>query len=133
LLAGLRALHGEEELREDDTLQDPDDRVDSDDSGPGLSFTLEESHVAEIYALPAAKAEQPSGRYPPALDQSNAPQSPPIVPAAAAGASCTARFTRSRGAPYDASKGSRLYEVRAALGAPVASGDGSSARAQADD
>jgi hypothetical protein len=47
LLAGLRTLHGEEELRKDDTFQDPDDVIDLDDSGPRLSVALKES-VAEI-------------------------------------------------------------------------------------
>ena len=54
LLAGLRTIHGEEEIRDDDTFQDPDD------SGLRLVVTLKEP-VSEIYALPAAQAQQTSG------------------------------------------------------------------------
>jgi hypothetical protein len=74
LLAGLRTRTSEDEHRTH-TFQDPDDRVDPDDSGPRLSVTLKEP-VGEIYALPAAPAEQKSGRYPYTGDQSKAPQSP---------------------------------------------------------
>jgi hypothetical protein len=49
LLAGLRILRDEEEIRGNDTFQNPDDRVDPDEAGPRLSVTL---GVAEIYALP---------------------------------------------------------------------------------
>ena len=68
LLAELRTLHGEEKVRGDDTFQDPDDVIDPDDSGPRLSVTLKEP-VAEVYALPAAQAEQTSGRHPNTTDQ----------------------------------------------------------------
>ena len=65
LLAGLRA-HNSEEKDPDDTFQDPDDRIDPDDSGPRLSVTLKEP-VGEISALPEPlEAEQTSGRGPPA-------------------------------------------------------------------
>jgi hypothetical protein len=50
LLAGLRTLRDEEEIRGDDTFQDPDDRVDPDERGPRLSVTLKEP-VGETYAL----------------------------------------------------------------------------------
>ena len=60
LLAGLRA-HNSEKKHWDDTFQDSDDRVDPDDSGLPLVVTLKEP-VSEIYALPAAQAEQTSGR-----------------------------------------------------------------------
>jgi hypothetical protein len=60
---------------------DPDDVIESDDSGPRLSVTLKESSVAEIYTLKAAQAEQTSGRYPDTTDQSKAPGSPPIATA----------------------------------------------------
>jgi hypothetical protein len=75
LLARLRTLHDKEKIRDDDTFQDPDD------SGPRLSVTSQESSADEIYALPAAQAEQTSGRHPDTPDQSNAPQSPPIATA----------------------------------------------------
>jgi hypothetical protein len=39
---------------------DPDDVIDPNDSGPRLSVTLKDP-VAEIYALPAAQAQQTSG------------------------------------------------------------------------
>ena len=84
LLAGLRTLHGEEELRKDDTFQDPDDVIDLDDSGPRLSVALKES-VAEIYALPVAQIEQTPGRDHHTLEQSSAPQPPPRAAAQAAG------------------------------------------------
>ena len=45
--------------------EDPDDSIDPDDSGPRLSVTVKESCVDEIYALPAARAEQTNGRCPP--------------------------------------------------------------------
>ena len=64
--------------------EDPDDSIDPDDCGPRLSVTLKEP-VGEIYALPTAQAEQTSGRDPPTLEQSTAPQSPPRATAAAAG------------------------------------------------
>ena len=41
--------------------EDPDDRIDPDDSAPRLSITLKEP-VGEIYALPAAQTVQTSGR-----------------------------------------------------------------------
>ena len=65
---------------------DPDDSIDPDDSGPRLSVTFNEQPVAEIYALPAAQAEQTSGRSD-AGEQSTTPQSPPRATAGAAGAS----------------------------------------------
>jgi hypothetical protein len=65
--------------------EDPDDSIDPDDSGPRLSVTLKEP-VDEIYALPAAQTEQTSGRDPHTLEQSTAPESPPIAPAETAGA-----------------------------------------------
>jgi hypothetical protein len=75
LLAGLRALHGEDqEVRDDDIFQDPDDRVDPDNSGPQLSVSSKET-VAELYALPATQAEQTSGRCPEA-----AAAGPPSAP-----------------------------------------------------
>jgi hypothetical protein len=43
---------------------DPDVAVDPNDSGPRLSVTLKESSPLEMYVLPAAKAEQITGRYP---------------------------------------------------------------------
>ena len=58
-------------------LQEKSDTVpadDPDDSGPRLSVTLKEP-FAEIYALPAAQAEQTSGRRSDTSDQSKAPQS----------------------------------------------------------
>jgi hypothetical protein len=83
LLAGLRALHGEDqEVHDDDTFQDPDDRVDPDDSGPRLSVPLKKSRVK---ALPAARAEQTSECCAHTMDQSKAPQSPPKATAGAAG------------------------------------------------
>ena len=64
LLAGLRTLRDEEEIRGDDTFQDPDDRVDPDERGPRLSVTLKEP-VGEIYALAEPlEAEQTSRRCP---------------------------------------------------------------------
>jgi hypothetical protein len=59
--------------------------VDPDDAGPRLSVTLKESSVDEIYALPAAQAEQITGRDPSTTDQSKAPQLPPKATARAAG------------------------------------------------
>jgi hypothetical protein len=76
LLAGLRAVHGDEEVRDDDTFQDPHD------SGPQLSVTLKRSPVDEIYALPVAQPEQTSGRCPDIGDQSKGPQSAADPPAA---------------------------------------------------
>ena len=64
--------------------EDPDDRIDPDDSAPRLSITLKEP-VGEIYALPAAQTVQTSGRLPDTGHQSKAPQSPPRAIAAAAG------------------------------------------------
>jgi len=64
LLAGLRILRDEEEIRGNDTFQNPDDRVDPDDSGPRLSVTLKQSPADEIYpaaAGQAAKTEQANG------------------------------------------------------------------------
>ena len=60
-------------------VEDPDDVIDPDDSGPRLLITLKESPGGESYALPAAQAagrEQITGRYPDTLDHSKAPQSP---------------------------------------------------------
>ena len=85
LLAGLRTRNAAEEEDQDDTFQDPDDRVDPDDCAPRLVVTLKEP-VGEIYALPAARTEQTSGRDPYTLDQSEAPQSLPRATAATAGA-----------------------------------------------
>jgi hypothetical protein len=86
LLAELRARNSAEEEGRDDTFQDPDDRVDPDDSGPRLSVTLKESPNSEIYALPAAQAEQTGGRCSDTGDGSKAPQSRLGAPAATAGA-----------------------------------------------
>jgi hypothetical protein len=61
------------------------DVTDPNDLGPGLSVTLKESFVDEIYALPAAQAEQTSGPYPSTADQSKAPQLPPKAIAEAGG------------------------------------------------
>jgi hypothetical protein len=69
LLAGLRAVYGDEEVRDDDTFQDPHN------SGPQLSVTLKRSPVDEIYALSVAQPEQTSGRCPDIGDQSKGPQS----------------------------------------------------------
>jgi hypothetical protein len=86
LLAGLRTLRDEEDIRGDDPFQDPDDSIDPDDCGPRLSVTLKEP-VGEIYALPEPlKAEQTNGRDPHTLEQSSAPRSPPGATAQAAGA-----------------------------------------------
>ena len=85
LLAGLRILRDEEEIRGNDTFQNPDDRVDPDERGPRLSVTLKESPNSEIYALPAAQAEQTGGRCPNTPEGSNAPQPPLQAPAAMAG------------------------------------------------
>jgi hypothetical protein len=79
VLAGLRARTSEEEDRGDDTFQDPDD------SGPRLSVTLKHSPDGETCALPAAQAEQTSGRQPDSGEQSGAPQSPPGAAAQTAG------------------------------------------------
>ena len=87
MLAGLRILRDEEEIRGNDTFQNPDDRVDPDERGPRLSVTLKESPNSEIYALPAAQTEQTSGRHPDTGEQSGAPQSPPRVAAQTAGTS----------------------------------------------
>jgi hypothetical protein len=84
LLAGLRACDNEEEDR-DDIFLDPDDVIDPDDSGSQLSVTLKKP-VAEIYAFPAAQAEQTSGRCPDTGDQSKGPQSPLRATAEASGA-----------------------------------------------
>jgi hypothetical protein len=54
--------------------EDPDDSIDPDDSGPRLSVTLKRSPADEINALPAAQAEQTSGRHPDTGEQSGAPQ-----------------------------------------------------------
>jgi len=79
LLAGLRTLRDEEEIRGDDTFQDPDDRVDPDERGPRLSVTLKEP-VGEIYALPEPlEAEKTSGCCPDSGDGSRARQSPPAT------------------------------------------------------
>jgi len=61
------------------------DQTMPDDSGPRLSVTLKQSAVDEIYALPAAQAEQITGRDPSTTDQSKAPQLPPKARARAAG------------------------------------------------
>jgi len=79
LLAGLQARTSEEEDRDD-----AEDRIDPDDSGPRPSVTLKEP-FAEIYALPAAQAEQTSGRCSDTSDQSKAPQSSLGASAATAG------------------------------------------------
>ena len=86
LLAGLRTLRDEEEIRGDDTFQDPDDRVDPDERGPRLSVTFNEQLVAEIYALPVAQTEQTPGRDPHTLEHSSAPQSSPGATIATVGA-----------------------------------------------
>ena len=79
MLAGLRTLRDEEEIRGDDTFQDPDDRVDPDERGPRLSVTLKEP-VGEIYALPEPlEAEKTSGCCPDSGDGSRARQSPPAT------------------------------------------------------
>ena len=79
LLAGLRTLRDEEEIRGDDTFQGPDDRVDPDERGPRLSVTLKEP-VGEIYALPEPlEAEKTSGCCPDSGDGSRARQSPPAT------------------------------------------------------
>ena len=65
-------------------VDDPDDSIDPDDCGPRLSVTLKEP-VGEIYALPAAQAEQTGGRCPNTPEGSNAPQPPLQAPAAMAG------------------------------------------------
>ena len=80
-LARLCAYHRDDGVCDDD----PDDRVDPDDSGPRLSVTLKQP-VGETYALPAAQTEQTSGRDPHTLDQSEAPQSLPRATAATVGA-----------------------------------------------
>jgi hypothetical protein len=102
---------------------DPDDVIGPDDSGPRLSVTLKESSVDEFYALPATQAEQTSGRCSDTGDQSKAPQLSLGAPAATAGTPA-ARFTRSRGTPYDATQSCRFHVVRATRTATVASGDG---------
>ena len=54
------------EHNDTEPADDPDDSIDSDDSGPRLSVTLKEP-VGEISALPEPlEAEQTSGRGPPA-------------------------------------------------------------------
>jgi hypothetical protein len=63
---------------------DPDDDPDPDDSAPRLCVSLKEP-VGEIYALPAAQAEQTGGRCPNTPEGSNAPQPPLQAPAAMAG------------------------------------------------
>src|SRR5262245_16899090 len=88
LLARLRTHNGEEEDREEDTFRDPDDRVDPEDSRPRLSVSLKET-VGEIYALPAAHAEQTGGRCPDTGDQSKGPQSPLRATAEAVGIPAT--------------------------------------------
>ena len=75
LLAGLRTLRDEEEIRGDDTFQDPDDRVDPDERGPRLSVTLKQSPNGETDTWPAAQKEERSRRHPDTGDQSKAPQS----------------------------------------------------------
>jgi hypothetical protein len=88
LLARLRARDGaEEEEDRDDTFQDPNDRDDPDDAvGPRLVVTLEQP-VAESYALPEPpEAAQTSGRCPDTPEGSNAPESPSVARAVAAGA-----------------------------------------------
>ena len=55
-----------QEHNDTEPADDPDDSIDSDDSGPRLSVTLKEP-VGEISALPEPlEAEQTSGRGPPA-------------------------------------------------------------------
>ena len=101
LLAGLRPHNSGEEDR-DDTFQDPDDRVDPDDSGPRLSVTFKESSVDEIYpaaatqppaaAGQAAKTEQTNGRH---SSYYGSIKSAPIASYSASrdgGRSCTAVF-----------------------------------------
>ena len=82
LLAGLRTLRDDEEVRGGD----PDDVIGPDDSGPRLSVTFNEQPVAEIYALFVAQTEQTPGRDPHTLEQSSAPQSLPGATAATVGA-----------------------------------------------
>jgi len=102
LLAGLRILRDEEEIRGNDTFQNPDDRVDPDDSGPRLSVTFKESSVDEIYpaaatqppaaAGQAAKTEQTNGRH---SSYYGSIKSAPIASYSASrdgGRSCTAVF-----------------------------------------
>ena len=55
----------------------PADDPDDDDSAPRLSLTLKESSLDGICALPAAQAEQITGRSPHTLDQSKALKSAP--------------------------------------------------------
>jgi hypothetical protein len=73
-------------------VDDPDDVIDPDDSGPRLSVTLKQSADAtsdksygETCALPAAQPEQTSGRCPHTLKQSTALQSPLRATAATVG------------------------------------------------
>jgi hypothetical protein len=62
---------------------DPDVLVHPNDSGPRLLIALKESSVDEIYTLPAAQAEQITGRNHHTTNQSKAPKSSPIATAAA--------------------------------------------------
>jgi hypothetical protein len=84
-IGSLRAADPATDHHDTMPADDPDDVIHADDSGPRLSVTLKESSVDEIYALPAAQAEQITGRDPSTTDQSKAPQLPPKATARAAG------------------------------------------------
>jgi hypothetical protein len=80
LLAGLRTLRDEEDVRSDD----PDDSIEPDDSGPRLSIRVVEPNVDKSYVCPEPLETEQGGRCgPDALEQSNAPQSPLAASAAA--------------------------------------------------
>src|SRR5262249_2617613 len=68
-------------LREPMPAEDPDDSIDPDDSGPRLSVTLKEARVGETCVLPAAQAEETSGRCPDTGEGSKGPQSAAGAPA----------------------------------------------------
>jgi hypothetical protein len=79
LLAGLRTLRDEEDVRSDD----PDDSIEPDDSGPRLSIRFE-PNVDKSYVCPKPLETEQAGRCgPDTLEQSNAPQSPLAATAAA--------------------------------------------------
>jgi hypothetical protein len=121
LLAGLRARNREEKDR-DDTFQDPDDRVDPDDSGPRLSVTLKQSLNDETYALPATQTELTWVRSP-YSGEINRARIASYSASRDGRRSCTPRFTRSRGTRDHAAKSRSLYDVRGSRSAAVGSGD----------
>jgi hypothetical protein len=109
LLAELRARHDENGRIEVERVQvqseDPDDDPDPTIACPRLSVRVADQNVEKIYTLPADQAEQTSGCWPDTGEG--------VKRATIDGRhSISARFTESRGTPYDAAQSCSfmLYE-----------------------